>query len=141
MSATHSWSRSVGTMPRARFATTRQPWRESVVTGTKARFLRHSRLSSRIRRSTAVDRKALATNLRRDPAVTVVPMRQRQTLDGIPHAGLFLARRRGAPMTVVSGAADPGEGTHPRNRGFALRQGGRHRLDDPVDPVTPAPAL
>src|SRR5215470_17835120 len=52
MSATQSWSRPVVTRPRARLGTTRQPWRESVVAGTKARFLRHSRLSSRIKRST-----------------------------------------------------------------------------------------
>ena len=39
-------------MPRARFGTTRQPWRESVVTGTNGRLRRHSRLSSRISRST-----------------------------------------------------------------------------------------
>jgi len=38
-------------MPRAKFGTTRQPRRESVVSGTKARFLKHSRLSSRMTRS------------------------------------------------------------------------------------------
>jgi hypothetical protein len=37
MSATQSWSRPVGTMPRARFATTRQSWRESVVKGVSIR--------------------------------------------------------------------------------------------------------
>src|SRR6266403_6262849 len=48
-------------------------------------------------------------------------------------------------MPVVPRPADASERAHPRNREFALRQGGRHqrrhRLDDPVDPVTPGPAL
>jgi hypothetical protein len=44
-------------------------------------------------------------------------------------------------MPVVPGPADASERTHPRNRKFALRQGARHRLDDSVDPVTPAPAF
>jgi len=43
---------TVGAILRARFGTTRHPWCEQVVTGTKAGFSRHSRLSSRISRST-----------------------------------------------------------------------------------------
>src|SRR6266481_1572307 len=143
MSATHNWSRPVGSIPRARFGTTRQPWRESVVTGTKARFFRHSRLSSRIRRSTLLwfHGQAFATQLRRDPAIAVVRMGQRQALDGVAHPGLFLARRRGGPMAVVPGPAHARERAHPFDREFALRQGTSHRLDDFVDPVTPGPAL
>jgi integrase len=52
MSATQSWSMPVRTMPCVRFGTTRQPWFESVVAGTKARRRKHSKLSSRMRRST-----------------------------------------------------------------------------------------
>src|SRR6266446_10059616 len=48
ISATQSWSMPVGSMPRARFGTTRQAWRASVVTGTKGRSRRRNRLSSRI---------------------------------------------------------------------------------------------
>src|SRR5712671_5328885 len=68
-------------------------------------------------------------------------MGQRQALDGVAHPSLFLARRRGGPMAVVPGPAHAGERAHPLNREFALRQGGRHRLDDLVDPVTPGPTL
>ena len=52
MSATHSWSIPVNTIPRARFGTTRQPCRLSVVTGTNGLVRKHKRLSSRINRST-----------------------------------------------------------------------------------------
>src|SRR5580658_2502180 len=44
-------------------------------------------------------------------------------------------------MTVVAGAADAGESTHPFHRERALRQRGRHRLDDRIDPLTPGPVL
>src|SRR5712671_1537510 len=85
--------------------------------------------------------KALATQLRRDPAVPIVRMLQCQALDGVAYPRLFLARRRGTPVAVVPGPAHTGERAHPLDREFALRQGGRHRLDDFVDPVTPGPAL
>src|SRR5215467_14014992 len=44
-------------------------------------------------------------------------------------------------MAVVPGPAHASERAHSRNREFALRQGGCHRLDDLVDPVTPGAAL
>ena len=37
--------------------------------------------------------KAFAVQLRRDPAITVVRIRQRQALDGVAHLSLFLVRR------------------------------------------------
>src|SRR5438445_187768 len=88
-----------------------------------------------------VHSQAFATQLRRDPAIAIMGMGQRQALDGVAHSSLFLARRRGRPVAVVPGPADASQHTHSRNRGFALRQAGRHRLDDLVDPVTPGPAL
>jgi hypothetical protein len=62
---------------------------------------------------------------------------QEKTLDRIAHAGLFLARRRCLKVAVVAGAADAGQRAHPLDRGKALRQGGCHRFDDFVDPITP----
>src|SRR5580658_8666662 len=44
-------------------------------------------------------------------------------------------------MAVVAGAADAGESTHSLHRERALRQRGRHRLDDRIDPLTPGPVL
>jgi hypothetical protein len=51
MSATQSWSMSVGWRPRVRLGTIRQPCLESVVIGTKPALRRHNRLSSPISRS------------------------------------------------------------------------------------------
>ena len=52
MSATHNWFIAIGCRRRARFGYTRKRWREQVVAGTNARFTTHSRLSSRLIRST-----------------------------------------------------------------------------------------
>ena len=126
MSATHSWSRPVGTMPRARFGTTRQPWRESVVIGTNGRAPQAQQivLAHQPQHAFVVHRKALATQLRGDPAVAVVPVRERQTLHRVTHAGLFLARRRRTPVAVVAGTADAGQRAHPLDRELALRHAG-----------------
>ena len=143
MSATHSWSRPLGTIPRARFATTRQPWREVGRHRHEGAPPQTQQIvpAHQAQHPLVVHRKALATQQRGDPAVPIVRMPQCQTLDRITHRGLFLARCRRAPMAVVPGPAHAGQRAHPLNREFALRQGGRHRLDDFVDPVTPGPAL
>ena len=108
MSATQSWSSPVSTMPRARFGTTRQPCVELVVTGTNGRCAQTQQivLAHQPQHPLVVHCKPSRPQLRGDPSIAVVPMRQRQLLDRIAQARLFLARRRGLPMTVIAGTAD-----------------------------------
>jgi hypothetical protein len=129
----------VGSMPRARFGTTRQAWRESVVTGTKGRLRRRNRQAQQIvfahqpQHPLAVDRHSLAAELRGDPPVTVMTMRQRDTLDRIAHRGFLPARCRGLPVPVITGAADAGQRAQALDPQSALRQRCRHRFDERVD--------
>ena len=113
-------------MPRARLGTTCQPCRESVVAGTKAALPQAQQvvLAHQPQHALVIDRPALPPQLRADPPIAIVAVRQRQTLDGIAQAGLLLARRRGLPMPVIAGAADARERAHPLDREIALRLAG-----------------
>jgi hypothetical protein len=82
---------------------------------------------------------AIASQPRGNPPITVMPMSDGHILDRIAKARLFPARRRGLPVTVVTGSADAGQTTHPLD--IALRRGPDHRLDDRVDAVPPGAPL
>ena len=71
----------------------------------------------------AVHRKAFPAQLRGDPAIAVMPVRQRQSLDRVPHRGFFRTRGRSRPVPVVAGPADASQRAHPLNRETALQQG------------------
>lgn len=66
---------------------------------------------------------------------SVIPVRQRQSLDRVPQASFL--RSRGGTSAGSSGPADAGQHAHPLNREFALLRVDRHRLDNLVDPITP----
>src|SRR6059058_71386 len=127
-------------MPRARFGTTRQSWRESVVAGTNARRRRHSRLSVRIsRRMRLWFTPAFPPQQRGEAPVAVVTVTDSQALEHIPQLYLFPFGSDAPPVPVVTRAADARQRAHPLDGQAALR--GRHRVDEREDAVAPRPPL
>src|SRR6476660_7652438 len=144
MSATQSWSVPVSSRPRARFFTTCQLCRDKVVGGTNGFFLMHKRLSSRMMLSTRLWLTTSPSDRAQTPAdapVAVVPVLQRQALDGIAHHSLLPARCRSLEVAVVAGPADAGQQAHSLDARHALRAGRRQRRDGRVDDLAPDPSL
>ena len=52
-----------------------------------------------------IDQKALSSKFCSDPPIAVEPVLERDALNRIAYAGLFLVRRRGPDVTVVAGTA------------------------------------
>ena len=99
---------------RARFGHIRQLWRASVVGGLNSGFARHSRLSSRMIRTTRLwltHQPSSRSNA--DPAVAVVAVGQSQTLDGVAQRDLLAQRLVAGPSSVISCPADADQPAHP----------------------------
>ena len=98
-------------------------------------------LSHQAQDTLVIDHKPFTAERFGDPAIAEMSIRERNTLDRIPDKRLFLARLRGPPMMVVSGAADAGEPALGLYCQCALRHGAHHRLDDFVEGFAPGASI
>jgi len=96
----------------------------------------------RIAEVTGHARKTVSKVLKGDHAMTQTPsVFERHALNGVPYGRFFLPRRRSAPGSIISGAADTGIRAELLHSEPALQQWRRQLLDDEVDGLAPRPPL